>query len=91
MKKLQGHGPDPQDPADDGEGINGVGFSPTPAIAYARTQRWRKQLNLWKERESREARAKRGELRRRQDSGGMICAAKPNGDKDAKRARFRVI
>lgn len=53
------------DPDDDGTGLNGIGFKPTPAIAYARSQKRRQQLNEWKARETREARAKRQERRRR--------------------------
>lgn len=49
---------------DDGEGINGIGFRPTPAIAYARKQRRKQQVNEWKAREAREARQKRFERRR---------------------------
>ena len=49
---------------DDGEGINGIGFRPTPAIAAARSQRRRQQVNEWRAREAREARQKRFERRR---------------------------
>ncbi|KAF2207366.1 hypothetical protein CERZMDRAFT_102460 [Cercospora zeae-maydis SCOH1-5] len=54
-------------PDDDGEGINGIGFRPTPAIAYARSQKRRQQVEGWKAREAREARQKR--LERRRGSG----------------------
>lgn len=53
------------DPDDDGYGVNGIGFRPTPAIAYARSQRRRQQVLEWKNRESREARSRRAEERRR--------------------------
>ncbi|KAF2634224.1 hypothetical protein P280DRAFT_474795 [Massarina eburnea CBS 473.64] len=53
------------DPDDDGTGLNGIGFRPTPAIAYARAQKRRQQVLDWKAREAREARAKRSERRRR--------------------------
>lgn len=49
---------------DDGEGINGVGFKPTVAMAYARQQKRKQQVNEWKAREAREARQKRMERRR---------------------------
>lgn len=49
---------------DDGEGINGIGFRPTPAIAYARSQRRKQQVSEWKAREGREARQRRIEKRR---------------------------
>ncbi|KAH9879863.1 hypothetical protein J1614_001887 [Plenodomus biglobosus] len=64
--EITGHLADPStDPDDDGTGLNGIGFKPTPALAYARSQKRRQQLNEWKLRETREARAKRSERRRR--------------------------
>lgn len=60
--EITGHNPD--DPDDDGEGINGIGFKPTPAMAYARTEKRRQQMAEYKSREAREARAKRSERRR---------------------------
>jgi hypothetical protein len=64
--EITGHLADPTtDPDDDGTGLNGIGFKPTPALAYARLQKRRQQLNDWKLRETREARAKRSERRRR--------------------------
>lgn len=66
VSEITGHLADPSiDPDDDGTGLNGIGFRPTPAIAYARSQKRRQQLNEWKARETREARAKRHERRRR--------------------------
>lgn len=53
------------DPDDDGYGVNGIGFRPTPAMAHARSQRRRQQIVEWKNRESREARSRRAEERRR--------------------------
>lgn len=55
---------DPEDKDDDGTGINGIGFKPTPAIAYARTMKRRQQLAEYKKREEREARARRSSRRR---------------------------
>jgi hypothetical protein len=55
---------DPNDEDDDGVGINGIGFKPTPAIAYARTQKRKQQLAEYKKREEREARARRSSRRR---------------------------
>ncbi|ROW15697.1 hypothetical protein VPNG_02198 [Cytospora leucostoma] len=55
---------DPEDKDDDGTGINGIGFKPTPAIAYARTMKRRQQLADYKKREEREARARRSSRRR---------------------------
>ncbi|KAL8689464.1 MAG: hypothetical protein Q9218_004869 [Villophora microphyllina] len=71
--EITGH--NPSDPADDGYGINGVGFLPTPALASARAERRKRQVAEWKAREAREARQKRSEARRRRDfemsSGGV--------------------
>lgn len=55
---------DPEDEDDDGTGINGIGFKPTPAIAYARTMKRKQQLAEYKKREEREARARRSTRRR---------------------------
>ncbi|KAG9197530.1 hypothetical protein G6514_001486 [Epicoccum nigrum] len=64
--EITGHliGP-ANDPDDDGTGLNGIGFKPTPAIAYQRAQRRKQQLQEWKARETREARAKRSQRRNR--------------------------
>ena len=64
-EEITGH--NPSDPSDDGYGINGVGFLPTPAIANARAERRKKQVAEWKNREAKEARQKRGDRRRRRD------------------------
>lgn len=48
---------------DDGEGINGIGFRPTPAIAHARSQKRKHQLSEWRAREAKEARQRRFEKR----------------------------
>ena len=64
--EITGHLADPsKDPDDDGTGLNGIGFRPTPAIAYVRAQKRKQQILDWKAREAREARAKRSERRRR--------------------------
>ncbi|KAL4796877.1 hypothetical protein BDV19DRAFT_387748 [Aspergillus venezuelensis] len=55
--EITGH--NATDPDDDGYGINGVGFKPTAAIAWARTQKRQKQVSEWRNREAREAREKR--------------------------------
>ncbi|KAF2717363.1 hypothetical protein K431DRAFT_306974 [Polychaeton citri CBS 116435] len=57
------------DDTDDGEGINGIGFKPTPAVAYARAERRKRQLSDWKAREAREERQRRVERRRGTNSG----------------------
>ncbi|KAJ5130609.1 uncharacterized protein N7515_006648 [Penicillium bovifimosum] len=60
--EITGH--NPSDPADDGYGINGIGFKPTASIAWERSQKRQKQVAEWKNREAREAREKRRERRR---------------------------
>jgi hypothetical protein len=55
--EITGH--NPTDPTDDGYGINGVGFKPTAAMAWARSQKRQKQVAEWKAREARDAREKR--------------------------------
>ncbi|KAJ0322221.1 hypothetical protein COL5a_008829 [Colletotrichum fioriniae] len=66
---------DPEDKDDDGTGINGVGFMPTAAMAYARTQKRRLQLAEYKKREESEARARRSQRRR---GSGAGLASKPS-------------
>lgn len=60
--EITGHNPD--DPTDDGYGINGIGFRPTAGQAYQRSQRRQQQLAEYRSRETREARQRRGERRR---------------------------
>ncbi len=78
---------------DDGEGINGVGFIPTPAMATARAEKRRRQIKEWKDREGREARARRGERRRKRDAGEEDSAAigsrfVESGETEGRRVRF---
>ena len=61
--EITGHEIDPSGD-DDGEGINGIGFRPTAAMAAARQQRRKQQVTEWKAREAREARQRRVERRR---------------------------
>lgn len=71
---------------DDGEGINGIGFRPTPAIAQARSQKRKHQLSEWRAREAKEARQRRYEKRR----GCAVDAG--NGDESQRRVvRFEEI
>ncbi|KAI0446901.1 hypothetical protein F4803DRAFT_559098 [Xylaria telfairii] len=65
---------DPEDKDDDGTGINGIGFKPTAAVAYQRSQKRRQQLADYKKREESEARAKRSQRRREQLGGGAELA-----------------
>ncbi|KAK7935873.1 hypothetical protein PG985_001368 [Apiospora marii] len=57
---------DAEDKDDDGTGLNGIGFKPTAAAAYARSQKRRQQLSEYKKREESEARARRNQKRREQ-------------------------
>lgn len=88
--EITGH--NPSDPEDDGEGINGVGFKPTAAIARARSERRRKQLADYKSREdkdARDARAKRAALRRRKGSEGVASKTEENHvSEKERRVRF---
>ncbi|KAF6836921.1 hypothetical protein CMUS01_05235 [Colletotrichum musicola] len=69
---------DPNDKDDDGTGINGVGFMPTAAMAYARTQKRRMQLAEYRKREESEARARRSQRRRGSGAGlGVKIDSKP--------------
>ncbi|MCJ1337142.1 hypothetical protein MMC09_002421 [Bachmanniomyces sp. S44760] len=74
--EITGH--EPTDPSDDGYGINGIGFRPTPALAYQRAQKRKQQVKEWKEREGREARGRRIERRRGQ-------AGRSEEDRDARK------
>jgi len=81
--EITGH--DPDDPEDDGEGINGIGFKPTPAMAHARAERRKQQLAEYRSREAREARAKRSE--RRRGSPTLMVALKDNPE-PVRKVRF---
>ncbi|KAL8655684.1 MAG: hypothetical protein Q9226_002943 [Calogaya cf. arnoldii] len=92
--EITGH--DPKDPTDDGEGINGVGFIPTPAMASARAERRKKQVAEWKSREAREARQRRSEARRRRDlemssEGVRASEGEPLGGGQQRRVRFLEV
>lgn len=68
---------DPDDPDDDGEGIDGVGFRPTAARIELRQQKKRQQLAEYRSRMNKEARAKRFEKR-----AGSIAMASSGGEED---------
>ncbi|KAA8566667.1 hypothetical protein EYC84_009204 [Monilinia fructicola] len=82
--EITGYKPD--DPDDDGEGINGIGFRPTPAIAYARIEKRKQQMADYRSREAREARARRSERRRGTEM--KEAAAREDADNVARRVRF---
>lgn len=84
--EITGH--DPDDPDDDGEGINGIGFRPTPAEAYARVQKRRQQMQEYRNREAKEARAKRSENRRRTGGSDISVAASREEKEAERRVRF---
>ncbi|KAF2197551.1 hypothetical protein GQ43DRAFT_475338 [Delitschia confertaspora ATCC 74209] len=87
--EITGHLAGPStDPDDDGRGINGIGFKPTPATAYARSQKRRQQILEWRAREAREARQKRSERRRRGISG-TGTSSRAEDARETKEARER--
>jgi hypothetical protein len=83
--EITGH--NPTDPTDDLYGINGIGFRPSPAIAWARSQKRKQQLADYKSRETREARQRRIE-RRRVPSSKESEKENENGRSTKTRVRF---
>lgn len=83
--EITGHLKDGSD--DDGEGLNGIGFIPTPALAYARTEKRRQQIQDYKNREAREARRLRGERRR----GEKVSEPVVDLQTEARRVRFAEV
>ncbi|MCJ1286205.1 hypothetical protein MMC26_005550 [Xylographa opegraphella] len=74
-------------------GLNGIGYRPTPAIAYARAQRRKQQVAEWKVREAKEARQRRSELRKKRDqnisdSGRMVTGL--TGDREGGLEEMKV-
>jgi hypothetical protein len=89
LSEITGH--DPNDPNDDGYGVNGIGHKPTPVQAWARSQRRRQQLAEYKSREAREARQRRSE-RRRMESRDVSPDDEPgNAKRKAIRVRFEDV
>ncbi|KAK1753159.1 hypothetical protein QBC47DRAFT_387895 [Echria macrotheca] len=76
---------DPDDSDDDGTGINGIGFKPTPAVAYARAMKRGRQLAEYRKREERDARAKRSQRRRGSPVPGLV---ELKGTVERRRVRF---
>ncbi|KAM3516162.1 hypothetical protein MY11210_000184 [Beauveria gryllotalpidicola] len=68
---------DPDDKDDDGTGINGIGFRPTPAMAHARSLKRRQQITEYRKREESEARARRNQRRREGEVPSGIGKASP--------------
>ncbi len=84
--EITGHAP--TDPSDDGYGINGIGFRPTPAMAQARAQKRTQQILDWRNREAREARQKRSE-RRRVNGRGVTEEGELGKPDQRRRVRFQ--
>lgn len=53
--EIVGH--DPADPEDDSRGVNGIGYQKTKAEQYRISERKKRQITEWRNREAREARA----------------------------------
>lgn len=86
-EEITGHELDPSGD-DDGEGINGIGFRPTPAMAFVRQQRRRQQVSEWKVREAREARQRRIERRKgRRSNGGAASGDRGLGAESGREGR----
>lgn len=71
---------------DDGEGINGIGFKPTAAMAEARSARRKQQVDQWRAREARGARQRR--IEKRKGSGGSSSLRSKNDANDKRAVRF---
>ncbi|KAF2838496.1 hypothetical protein M501DRAFT_992476 [Patellaria atrata CBS 101060] len=90
LSEITGHNLDPSSD-DDGTGINGIGFKPTPAMAYARAQRRRQQVTEWRAREAREARQRRMEKRKAAASGVVAVGGLNGALGGLKEERRRVV
>ncbi|KAK4675333.1 hypothetical protein QC764_503420 [Podospora pseudoanserina] len=83
---------DPDDSDDDGTGINGIGFKPTAAVAYARTVKRKQQLAEYRKREEREARSWRSQRRRRGESPAVsLSGSSSDVKKKVERRRVRFL
>ena len=80
---------DPEDKDDDRRGMDGIGFRPTPAIAYQREQMRRRQLADYKRREENDARARRNQ-RRREQLGSGVGGGGGISDMERKHSMVRV-
>jgi hypothetical protein len=84
--EITGHNPD--DPEDDGYGINGIGFRPTTALAWSRSQQRKQQLTEYKNREARDARQHRSERRKRLFDDGDEAQSMESSPRKAIRVHF---
>jgi hypothetical protein len=86
---------DPDDSDDDGTGINGIGFKPTAAVAYARGVKRKQQLAEYRKREEREARARRSQRRRAspraQAKPVVVVGSDKGGGKKADQGEREVV
>ncbi|TQS34261.1 hypothetical protein Golomagni_05363 [Golovinomyces magnicellulatus] len=73
------------DPEDDGEGINGIGFRPTPKEALIRARKREKQLAAYKDQEAKYAR----NLRRERRNLDSMLKRNNEGQQIIKRVRFK--
>lgn len=87
--EITGH--NPSDPDDDGYGINGIGFKPTAAMAWARSQRRKQQLSEYKSREAKEARQRRSERRRMEVEEASAEESSGNAKRKAVGVRFEDV
>ncbi|KAH0537337.1 hypothetical protein FGG08_005853 [Glutinoglossum americanum] len=78
-------GMDINDPDDDGEGVNGIGYKPTPAQAYARIEKRKQQILDYRSREANEARKRRIERR-----GRLTTPVTEDGEMATRKVRFAV-
>ncbi|KAJ9609357.1 hypothetical protein H2200_005684 [Cladophialophora chaetospira] len=85
--EITGH--DPDDPDDDGYGINGIGFKPTAALAWSRSQQRKQQLNEYRNREAKEARQRRSERRKRVFDEGDEAPSLESSPRKAVRVHFK--
>ncbi|KAL9111001.1 MAG: hypothetical protein Q9187_007984 [Circinaria calcarea] len=76
----------PDSSFEDLTGVNGIGYRPTPAMAYARAQRRKQQVAEWKSREAREARQRRSERR-----AGRMGMEKEVGMREAMELQGRKV
>ncbi|KAF2096358.1 hypothetical protein NA57DRAFT_77963 [Rhizodiscina lignyota] len=82
---------DALDPDDDGTGINGVGYKPTPAMAWQRSQKRKQQIQEWRARETKEARQRRLERRHKTAiAAGGDGGARGGADDVRRTVRFAV-
>jgi len=78
---------DPDDADDDGTGINGVGFRPTPAMAHARLMKRRQQMAEYRRREESEARERRSQRRKGQNHHHQVPPSSSSPERSPQQCR----